>query len=182
MCKDILNGNKRTSYVHTGTIAHDKTARMRTKHVGATRDVAASLLWIIIWLEQIYCGTKGSDPYYSILYLYKMLLYLAILSTASYNMISPVFSKSVFEIRPYAKKSVTVGLLVNKKILNLDFEQWLTLMCENNYNTFDTAYSLIMADVNGLPFSCRRNEFTNQYSQNYDLSYMADGPSSPKYN
>ncbi|KAE9523353.1 hypothetical protein AGLY_016301 [Aphis glycines] len=164
---------------------------------------------------------------------------------------------SVFEIRPYGKKSVTVGLLVNKKIsivilleckitkkiLNLDVEQWLTLMCKNNYNaiinnlqtrckrvritdnlsysvnvkqssiilhsnenyitlshidlhrlkqlqhcidlyiiekqkqfsshqkTFDTAYSLIMADVNGLPSSCRRNEFTNQYIQNYDLSY-----------
>jgi len=37
--------------------------------------------------------------------------------------------------------------------------------------TFDTAYSLITADVNGLPSSCRRNEFTNQYIQNYDLSY-----------
>lgn len=36
--------------------------------------------------------------------------------------------------------------------------------------TFDTAYSLSMADVNGLP-SCRRNEFTNLYIQNYDLSY-----------
>ncbi|KAF0713497.1 Uncharacterized protein FWK35_00028041 [Aphis craccivora] len=37
--------------------------------------------------------------------------------------------------------------------------------------TFETAYSLITADVNGLPYSCRRNEFTNQYIQNYDLSY-----------
>lgn len=172
-------------------------------------------------------------------------------------MISPIVSRSEFEIRQYGKKSVTVGLLVNKKIsivvilkcmitkksLSLDLDQWLSLMCENNYKaiidnlrnrckrvritdnlsysvnvkqssiilysnenyitlshvdlqrlnqlgacidlyiiekqkklpcyqkTFDTAYALIMADINGLPSSCRRNEFTNSYIQNYNLSY-----------
>ena len=168
---------------------------------------------------------------------------------------SLVVSKSVFDIRPFSKKSVTVGLLVNKqisiiilleckltkKVVTLDLEQWCTLMCENNFNTiinnlhtrckrvrisdnffysvnvnqstivlysndnyitlshvdlhrlkqlqhcidlyivekqkklesyqktFDTAYALIKADVNGLPLSCQRNEFTNQYIQNYDF-------------
>jgi len=28
-----------------------------------------------------------------------------------------------------------------------------------------------MAEINGLPFSCRQNEFTDKYIQNYDLSY-----------
>ncbi|KAF0765142.1 Uncharacterized protein FWK35_00011808 [Aphis craccivora] len=125
-------------------------------------------------------------------------------------------------------------IIFEKIILNLDVEQWLTLMCENNYNaiinnlqtrcklrysvnvkqssiilhsnenyitlshidlyrlkqlqhcidlyiiekqkkfpshqkTFDTVYSLIMADVNGLPSSCRQNEFTNQYIQNTEF-------------
>ncbi|KAF0705111.1 death-associated inhibitor of apoptosis 1-like [Aphis craccivora] len=32
-----------------------------------------------------------------------------------------------------------------------------------------------MADVNGLTSSCRQNEFTNQYIQNYDLSYSNMG-------
>jgi len=173
-------------------------------------------------------------------------------------MSSPIIvCKSTFDIRAYNKKSITVGLLINKQIsiiiileckitkksLNLDLDQWLSLMCENNYTsiinnlqkrckrvritdnlsysvnvkqssiilhsnqnditfalvdlqrlkqiqqcielyiiekqkklqsyqkTYDTAYSLISADVNGLPSSCRRNEFTNQYIQNYDLSY-----------
>jgi len=173
-------------------------------------------------------------------------------------MSSPIIvCKSTFDIRAYNKKSITVGLLINKQIsiiiileckitkksLNLDLDQWLSLMCENNYTsiinnlqkrckrvritdnlsysvnvkqssiilhsnqnditfalvdlqrlkqiqqcielyiiekqkklqsyqkTYDTAYSLISADFNGLPSSCRRNEFTNQYIQNYDLSY-----------
>ncbi|KAE9523109.1 hypothetical protein AGLY_016496 [Aphis glycines] len=170
---------------------------------------------------------------------------------------SIVVSKSVFDIRPFSKKSVTVGLLVNKqisiiilleckltkKVVTLDLDQWCKLMCENNFNTiienlhtrckrvkiadnffysvnvnqstivlysndnyitlshidlhrlkqlqhcinlyivekqkklesyqktFDTAYALIKSDVNGLPSSCQRNEFTNQYIQNYDFSY-----------
>jgi len=173
-------------------------------------------------------------------------------------MIPPVVvSKSVFDIRAYGKKNLTIGLLINKqisiivlleckltkKVITLDLEQWCTLMCEKNYNTiinnlhtrckrvkitdnlfysvnvkqssiilhsnescitlshvdlhrlkqlqhcidlyivekqkklesyqktFDTAYSLIKADINGLPSSCQRNEFTNQYIQNYDFSY-----------
>ncbi|KAE9536193.1 hypothetical protein AGLY_007416 [Aphis glycines] len=155
------------------------------------------------------------------------------------------------------KKSVTVGLLVNKqisiiilleckltkKVVTLDLDQWCKLMCENNFNTiienlhtrckrvkiadnffysvnenqstivlysndsyitlshidlhrlkqlqhcidlyivekqkklesyqktFDTAYTLIKSDVNGLPSSFQRNEFTNQSIQNYDFSY-----------
>ncbi|KAE9523021.1 hypothetical protein AGLY_016652, partial [Aphis glycines] len=43
---------------------------------------------------------------------------------------------------------------------------------ESYQKTFDTAiYSYIYSDVNGLPSSCQRNEFTNQYIQNYDFSY-----------
>ncbi|KAE9544077.1 hypothetical protein AGLY_001766 [Aphis glycines] len=42
---------------------------------------------------------------------------------------------------------------------------------ESYQKTFDTAYALIKSDVNGLPSSCQRNEFTNQYIQNYDFSY-----------
>ncbi|KAF0710732.1 Uncharacterized protein FWK35_00038103, partial [Aphis craccivora] len=59
---------------------------------------------------------------------------------------SIVVSKSVFDIRPFSKKSVTVGLLVNKqisiiilleckltkKVVTLDLDQWCKLMCENN--------------------------------------------------
>ncbi|KAF0748780.1 Uncharacterized protein FWK35_00021198 [Aphis craccivora] len=51
---------------------------------------------------------------------------------------SIVVSKSVFDIRPFSKKSVTVGLLVNKqisiiilleckltkKVVTLDLDQW----------------------------------------------------------
>jgi len=39
--------------------------------------------------------------------------------------------------------------------------------------TFDTAYELIKNDVRGLPITCQRNEFTNQYIQNYDFSYYS---------
>ena len=170
---------------------------------------------------------------------------------------SIIVSKSVFDIRPFGKKSVTVGLLINrqisiivlleckitKKMISLDLEQWCTLMCESNYlsiinnlnskckrvkitdnfsysvnikqssitlytvddyitlshvdlqrlkqlqhcidlyiaekqkkldsyqKTFDSAYALIKSDVKGLPVSCQRNEFTNQYIQNYDFNY-----------
>ncbi|KAE9522547.1 hypothetical protein AGLY_017054 [Aphis glycines] len=42
---------------------------------------------------------------------------------------------------------------------------------ESYQKTFDIAYALIKSDVNGLPSSCQRNEFTNQYIQNYDFSY-----------
>ncbi|KAF0708044.1 Uncharacterized protein FWK35_00038695, partial [Aphis craccivora] len=38
--------------------------------------------------------------------------------------------------------------------------------------TFDTAYSLITADVNGLPYSCQRNEFPNQYIQNFAVAVL----------
>ncbi|KAE9521454.1 hypothetical protein AGLY_018154 [Aphis glycines] len=165
--------------------------------------------------------------------------------------------KKYGSIELVSKKSVTVGLLVNKqisiiilleckltkKLVTLDLDQWCKLMCENNFNTiienlhtrckrvkiadnffysvnvnqstivlysndnyitlshidlhrlkqlqhcidlyivekqkklesyqktFDTAYALIKSDVNGLPSSCQRNEFTNQYIQNYDFSY-----------
>ena len=164
--------------------------------------------------------------------------------------------KSVFDIRPFGKKSVTVGLLITKqisiivlleckltkKIITLNLEQWCTLMSESNYisitnnlhtrckrvritenftysinvkqssitlyindnyitlshidfcrlkqlqhcvnlyiiekqkrlhsfqTTFDAAYELIKNDVQGLPISCQRNEFTNQYIQNYDFN------------
>lgn len=37
-------------------------------------------------------------------------------------------------------------------------------------STFDTVYSLIRADINILPSSCQRNDFTNQYIQNFDFS------------
>jgi len=39
--------------------------------------------------------------------------------------------------------------------------------------TFNTAYELIKNDVRGLPFTCQRKEFTNQYIQNYDFSYYS---------
>lgn len=168
-----------------------------------------------------------------------------------------VVSKSVFDIRTYSKKTITIGLLIakqisiivllecklTKKVLKLDLEQWCTLMCDNNYNTiinnmhsrckriqltnnlfystnlkqnsiilhttdnnitlsqidlqrlkqlqhcidlyivekqkklesyqktFNDAYLLIKSDISGLPSSCQRNEFTNQYIQNYDFSF-----------
>jgi len=64
-------------------------------------------------------------------------------------MISLVVSRLEFEIRQYRKKSVTVGLLANKKIsiviilefkitkksLFLDLDQWFSLMSENNYKS-----------------------------------------------
>jgi hypothetical protein len=73
---------------------------------------------------------------------------------------SLVVSKSVFDICPFSKKSVTVGLLVNKqisiiilleckltkKVVTLDLEQWCTLMCENNFNTI----------INNLHARCKR--------------------------
>lgn len=88
-------------------------------------------------------------------------------------MISPVVSKSIFEIRPYAKKSVTVGLLVNnkisiiilleckitKKILNLDLEQWLTLMSENNYN----------AIIDNLQTRCKRVRIIDNLSYSVNV-------------
>lgn len=169
---------------------------------------------------------------------------------------SIVVAKSIFNIRPFNKKSVTVGFLVNKtisvivilecnvtkKLLTFDLLQWCTLMCDSNYSsitnnlhtnckrvkitdniyysvnlnqltiklhvndhfitlsytdlhrlkqlqqcidshivekqkklvsyqsTFDTVYSLIRADINILPSSCQRNDFTNQYIQNFDFS------------
>jgi len=173
-------------------------------------------------------------------------------------MVLPIIvSKSTFDIRPYSKKSVTVGLLIDKqisiiillecklskKIITLNLENWFTLMSESNYlsitnnlhtrcrrtkitdnltystnvkqssitlhinddyitlshidfcrlkqlqhcvdlyiaekqkrlpsyqATFNTAYDLIKNDVRGLPISCQRNEFTNQYIQNYDFNY-----------
>ena len=39
--------------------------------------------------------------------------------------------------------------------------------------TFNTAYELIKNDVRGLPVTCQRNEFTNQYIQNYDFNYYS---------
>ena len=168
-----------------------------------------------------------------------------------------IVSKSTFDIRAFNKKSITVGLLINKqisiilllecklskKIITLSLEEWFTLMSESNYNsiinnlntrvrrvkitdsfsysinvkqssitlhlneeyitlthvdlyrlrqlqnlidlyvadkqkrlanyqiTFNTAYDLIKNDVRGLPSTCQRNEFTNQYIQNYDFKY-----------
>lgn len=170
-----------------------------------------------------------------------------------------IVSKSTFDIRPFGKKSVTVGLLISKqisiivsfeckltkKIITLNLQQWFTLMSESNFvsitnnlntrckrvkitddltysinakqssitlnindeyitlshidfcrlkqlqhcidlyiaekqkrlqsfqATFDTAYELIKNDVRGLPISCQRNEFTNQYIQNYDFNYYS---------
>ncbi|KAF0715434.1 Uncharacterized protein FWK35_00024165, partial [Aphis craccivora] len=47
---------------------------------------------------------------------------------------SIVVSKSVFDIRPFSKKSVTVGLLnANNNLKNL--HRWCKLMYENNFNT-----------------------------------------------
>jgi len=175
-------------------------------------------------------------------------------------MSSPIIvCKSTFDIRAFNKKSITVGLLINKqisiilqlecklskKIITLSLEEWFTLMSESNYNSiinnlqtrcrrvkitdnfsysinvkhnlitlhindnyisltnteisrlkqiqnlidvyiaekqkrlsnyqaiFNTAYELIKNDVRGLPVSCQRNEFTNQYIQNYDFSYYS---------
>jgi len=168
-----------------------------------------------------------------------------------------IVSKSTFDIRPYSRKCITVGLLISKqisiivlleckltkKIITLNLEQWCTLMSESNFisitnnlhtrcrrvkitdnltysinvkqssitlhinddyitlshidfcrlkqlqhcvdlyiaekqkrlqsfqATFNTAYELIKNDVRGLPISCQRNEFTNQYIQNYDFNY-----------
>lgn len=169
---------------------------------------------------------------------------------------NPVVSKSELEIRPFNKKSVTIGLMVNKiisvvillecnftkKCLTLDVQQWKTLMCDSNYcsitnnlhtnskrvkitdniyysvnlnqftiklyinnnfitlsyidlhrlkqlqqcidsfidekqkklvsyqSTFDAVYSSIKADISILPSSCQRNDFTNQYIQNFDFT------------
>jgi len=175
-------------------------------------------------------------------------------------MSSPIIvCKSTFDIRAFNKKSITVGLLINKqisiilqlecklskKIVTLNLEEWFTLMSESNYNsitnnlhtrcrrvkitddftysinikqssinlhindayitlshidfcrlkqlqhcvdlyivekqkrlpsyqaTFNTAYELIKNDVRGLPDTCQRNEFTNQYIQNYDFNYYS---------
>jgi len=173
-------------------------------------------------------------------------------------MIPIVVSKSVIDIRPLNKKSVTVGFLVDKnmfsviillqcnftkKMLMIDLIQWYTLIsdlmyssitnnlhtnnskrikitdtmyysvnlnqltiklyvnnqfitlsyndlyrikelqeCIDSYivekqkklvsyqSTFDTVYSLIKANINILPLSCQRNDFTNQYIQNFDFS------------
>ena len=170
-----------------------------------------------------------------------------------------IVSKSTFDVRPFGKKSITVGLLINKqisiivlleckltkKIITLNLEEWCTLMSESNYisisnnlhtrcrrvkitdnftysinvkqssitlhinddyitlshidfcrlkqlqhcvdlyiaekqkrlpsfqATFNAAYELIKNDVRGLPISCQRNEFTNQYIQNYDFNYYS---------
>jgi len=173
-------------------------------------------------------------------------------------MIPIVVSKSVIDIRPLSKKSVTVGFLVDKnmftviillqcnftkKMLMIDLIQWYTLISDSIYSSitnnlhtnnskrikitdsiyysvnlnqftiklyvnnqfitlsyndlhrikelqecidsyivekqkklvsyqsiFDTVYSLIKADINILPLSCQRNDFTNQYIQNFDFS------------
>jgi len=173
-------------------------------------------------------------------------------------MIPIVVSKSVIEIRPLSKKSVTVGFLVDKnmftviillqcnftkKMLMIDLIQWYTLISDSIYSsitnnlhtnncrrikitdtmyysanlnqltiklyvnnqfitlsyndlhrikelqecidsyivekqkklvsyqsTFNTVYSLIKASINILPLSCQRNDFTNQYIQNFDFS------------
>ncbi|KAF0721884.1 Uncharacterized protein FWK35_00027062 [Aphis craccivora] len=79
--------------------------------------------------------------------------------TSSYNMIpSIVDAKSIFNIRPLNKKSVTVGFL------------WFTLI----QLSIPTVYSLIRADINILPSSCQRNEFTNHMCciQNDDSCFM----------
>ncbi|KAE9521463.1 hypothetical protein AGLY_018137 [Aphis glycines] len=51
----------------------------------------------------------------------------------------------------------------------------IVLYFNDNYITLSHIdlhpYTLIKSDVNGLPSSCQRNEFTNQYIQNYDFSY-----------
>lgn len=173
-------------------------------------------------------------------------------------MIPIVVSKSVIDIRPLSKKSVTVGFLVDKnmftviillqcnftkKMLMIDLIQWYTLISDSIYSSitnnlhtnnskrikitdsiyysvnlnqftiklyvnnqfitlsyndlhrikelqecidsyivekqkklvsyqsiFDTVYSLIKENINILPLSCQRNDFTNQYIQNFDFS------------
>ncbi|XP_060857912.1 uncharacterized protein LOC132935386 [Metopolophium dirhodum] len=101
-----------------------------------------------------------------------------------------IVSKSVFDIRPFGKKSVTVGLLISKQISIIVLLEYFCRLkqlqhCVDLYiaekqkrlpsfqTTFDAAYELIKNDVRGLPISCQRNEFTNQYIQNYDFSYYS---------
>lgn len=76
-----------------------------------------------------------------------------------------VVSKSIFDIRPFNKKSVTVGLLMNnqisiivllecnltKKVIMLDLEQWNTLICESNY----------ILITNNLHVKCKRMKITD---------------------
>ena len=37
-------------------------------------------------------------------------------------------------------------------------------------STFDTVYSLMKANINNLPLSCQRNDFTNQYIQHFEFN------------
>ncbi|KAF0737855.1 Uncharacterized protein FWK35_00021035 [Aphis craccivora] len=46
---------------------------------------------------------------------------------------SIVVSKSVFDIRPFSKKTSKCKL--TKKVVTLDLDQWCKLMCANNFNT-----------------------------------------------
>ena len=82
--------------------------------------------------------------------------------------LSVIVSKSVFDIRPFGKKSVTVGLLITKqisiivlleckltkKIITLNLEKWCTLMSESNY----------ISITNNLHTTCRRVRITENFT------------------
>lgn len=84
-------------------------------------------------------------------------------------MVLPIIvSKSVFDIRPYGKKNITVGLLISKqisiivllecklskKIITLNLEQWFTLMSESNF----------ISITNNLHTRCRREKITDNFT------------------
>lgn len=89
-------------------------------------------------------------------------------------MIPVVVSKSVFDIRPFSKKSVTVGLMVNKiisviiilqcnftkKMISLDLQQWYTLMCDTNYSSI----------TNNLHTNCKRIKITDNIYYSVNLN------------
>lgn len=89
-------------------------------------------------------------------------------------MIPVIVYKSVFNIRHFSKKSVTVGLMVNKiisvvillecnvtkKSLMLDDQQWKTLMCDINYNQI----------INNLHTNCKRLKITDNIYYSVNLN------------
>lgn len=94
--------------------------------------------------------------------------------TSQYNMMSIIVYKSVFNIRQFSKKSVTVGLMVKKtisivillecnftkKILTLDDQQWKTLMCNINYSSI----------INNLHTNCKRIKISDNMFYSVNLN------------
>ncbi|KAF0697441.1 Uncharacterized protein FWK35_00034319 [Aphis craccivora] len=90
---------------------------------------------------------------------------------------SIVVAKSIFNIRPFNKKSVTVGFLVNKtisvivmleckvtkKLLTFNLLQWCTLMCDsNNYSSI----------TNNLHTNCKRVKITDNIYYSVNLNQL----------